>query len=257
VPDDLDDLALELRALAAHLDAGEPADQRAAVRARLTGPGSRPPVRWWAAWRWWAGRVSARRWILAGVAAMIVVVAGVAPARAAVADAVGGLLRLAGIEVQRESGSGGLPARPSPLPSLRTAALEEARGTALFPVRVPAALGAPEQVQLGDPDPAGAPRVVTLLYRGGAVRLDQFDGTVTPYFFKTAPDARWADVNGADGIWLPGPHPLTYVGRDGVKRTETARLAGPTLIWTDGEVTYRLEGIAEFAEAQEIALSLA
>jgi hypothetical protein len=139
---------------------------------------------------------------------------------------------------------------------VRTAALDEARRTALFGVRVPAALGAPDQVQVGDPDPAGAPRVVTLLYRGGAVRLDEFDGTVSPYFFKTAPEARWVDVGTADGIWLPAPHPVTYVGRDGQEHTETARLAGPTLIWTDGEVTYRLEGLADLAEARRIGLSL-
>jgi len=188
---------------------------------------------------------------------LIAVVAGIAPARAAVVDAVGGLLRLAGVEVQREPAPGGLPARPSPLPSVRAVGLEEARRAALFPVRVPTVLGAPEQVLLADPDPAGAPRVVTLLYRGGALRLDQFDGTLSPYFFKTAPDARWADLTTGDGIWLRAPHPVTYVGRDGVKRTGTARLAGPTLIWTDGEVAYRLEGVAELAEARRIALSLA
>ena len=98
--------------------------------------------------------------------------------------------------------------------------------------------------------------MVTLLYRGGAVRLDEFDGTVSPYFFKTAPEARWVDVGTADGIWLPAPQPVTYVGRDGQEHTETARLAGPTLIWTDGEVTYRLEGLADLAEARRIGLSL-
>jgi hypothetical protein len=288
-----DDLAAELRALAAHLEVGEPADQREAVRARLTEPGLAPwwkgrrvrltepgPALWWkgrrarlaepgpAPWRkgrrarlaepgpapWWKAR-RVRRWILAGVAALVVAVAGVAPARAAVAGAVGGLLRLAGIEVQREPAPGGLPARPSPLPSVRAATLDEARRTALFPVRVPAALGAPEEVRLADPDPAGAPRVVTLLYRGGTVRLDEFDGTLSPSFFKTAPEARWADLGTADGVWLPAPHPVTYVGRDGVQRTGTARLAGPTLIWTDGRAAYRLEGVGTLAEARAIALS--
>ena len=247
MPDDLDDLAGELRALAAHLDVPEPADQRAAVRARLTRPAPARPAR---------PRLRSRRWILAGVAALVAVVAGVSPARAAVVDAVGGLLRIAGIEIRQEPAPGVLPAQPSALPSTRTESLDAARRVALFPVRVPAALGAPEQVQLGDPDPAGAPRVVTLTYRGGAVRLDQFDGGIGPYFFKSAPGGQWTEIGTDQGVWLSEPHPLTYVGRDGVERTETARLAGPTLIWTDGQVTYRLEGLTEMEEARTIALSL-
>ncbi|MFI7544022.1 hypothetical protein [Actinoplanes sp. NPDC049599] len=253
--DDLDGLARELRALAAHLDVGEPADQRAAVRARLTGPAPAPVRRWTAWWRR-VVRTPARRVTLAALAALIAVVAGVAPARAAVTDAVGGLLRLAGIEVRREPPPGGLPAQPGPLPSTRTVALVDARRAALFPVGVPAALGAPERVEIGDPDPAGAPRVVSLRYPGG-VRLDEFDGTVTPIFFKTAPEARWVTVGPADGIWVPAPHPVSYVGRDGVERTETTRPAGPTLIWTDGEVTFRLEGLTDLAAARRIALSVA
>ena len=344
MPDDLDDLAVRLRALGAHLDVGEPADPWPAIRARLTepmsasrtepepgsdrladpgqdrregpgllpdrlaepgsdrheGPGSvpdrlaepgrdrregpgllpdrlaepgsdrrkgpepgsvRPASRWWrprgaGATRSGRGVPVGRRWVLAGIAALIAVVAGVAPARAAVVDAVGGLLRIAGIEVRREPAPGGLPSRPSPLPSVSTVALADARRVALFPLRVPATLGAPEQVQLGDPDPAGAPRVVTLVYRGGTVRLDEFDGAVSPYFFKSAPEAEWTDVGGKQAIWLPAPHPVTYVGRDGVERTETARLAGPTLVWTGDEVTYRLEGLPDLEQARTIALSL-
>ncbi len=258
MPDDLDDLAAELRALAARLDVPEPADQRAAVRARLARPAPHRARRRLPAGltRPLPGRPPGRRWILAAVAALIAVVAGVAPARAAVVDAVGGLLRIAGIEVRPEPAPGGLPADPSPLPSIRTASLDAARRVALFPVRVPTTLGAPERVDLGDPDPSGAPRVVTLVYRGGAVRLDEFDGRIDPYFFKTAPEAQWTPVGGADGIWLPAPHPVTYVGRDGAEHTETARLAGPTLIWTTGDVTYRLEGLADLEQAEAVALSL-
>jgi hypothetical protein len=239
-----DDLERELRALAAHLDVGEPADQRAAVRARLAGPAPVPFLQ-----RFWARA-------LVVLAAVLAVLLMIEPARAVIVDAVGGVLRIAGIEVRREPPPGGLRAVPSPLPSLRTADLDVAGREALFPVRVPAALGPPGQVQLGDPDPAGAPRVVTLLYAGGTVRLDQFDGGVSPAFFKSAPEARWTTIGTDDGIWVPRPHPVTYVGRDGVEHTGTARLAGPTLIWTTGEVTYRLEGVAELDRAREIALSL-
>ncbi|GAA3960560.1 hypothetical protein [Actinoplanes auranticolor] len=252
MPDDLDDLARELRALATHLDVPPAADQRAAVRARLARPA--PRRRWFPAVA--VRPLPGRRWIVAVVAALIALVAGIAPARAAVVDAVGGLLRIAGIEVRQEPAPGGLPADPSPLPSVRTGSLEDARRVALFPVLVPDELGGPERVDLGDPDPSGAPRVVTLVYRGGAVRLDEFDGRVGPSFFKSAPEARWTDVAGADAIWLPQPHPVTYVGRDGVERTATARLAGPTLIWTSGGLTYRLEGLADLEEARTVAVSL-
>ncbi|MEU7901307.1 hypothetical protein [Actinoplanes sp. NPDC049118] len=241
MPDHEDALVAELRALGAELDVGRATDQRAAVRARLTRPAP--------------ARRRARRWILAGAAALVGAVAVVAPARAAVIDAVGGLLRVAGIEVRDGGGSGGLPATPGPLPSLREAGLEEARRVALFPVRVPAGLGAPERVTLADPDAGGAPRVVTMAFRGGAVRFDQFDGAPSPAFFKTASGAEWVQV-GTGGIWLPGPHPVTYVGRDGAERAETARLAAPTLIWADADVTYRLEGIPTLEEARRIAGSL-
>jgi hypothetical protein len=235
------DLGAELRELAGWLEVAEPADQRAAVRARLVRPSP--------------ARHRVRRWILAGVAAVVGTVAVVAPARAAVVEVVGSILRVAGIEVRQEPVPGGLPERPSPLPSVRTAALDEARRVALFPVRAPAALGTPEQVVLADPDDAGAPRVVTLTYRGGAVRRDEFDGTVSPAFFKSASDAQWVEIGSGPGIWLPGPHAVTYIDRDGVERTQTARLAGPTLIWTDGAVTYRLEGLPSLAEAKAAALS--
>jgi hypothetical protein len=242
MPEHHDELGTELRALADWIDVPEPADQRAAVRSRLGRPRPRPhPV---------------RRWIIAAVAAIAGTVVAVAPARAAVVDAAGHLLRVAGIEVRREPVTGGLPARPSPLPSLRSAALDEARRAALFPVRVPATLGTPGRVLLADPDANGAPRVVTMTYRGGTVRFDQFDGAASPLFLKTAPDAQWVGLGADGGIWLPGPHPVTYVGRDGAEHTETARLAGPTLIWVAGAVTYRLEGLPTVAEAGAAARSL-
>jgi hypothetical protein len=194
--------------------------------------------------------------MLAAVAAVVGTVVVVAPARAAVVDAVGGLLRVAGIEVRREPGPGGLPAHPSALPSQRSATLDQARRVALFPLREPTTLGPAGQVLLADPGRTGAPRVVTVTYRGGTVSFDQFDGTVDPVFFKTAPDAQWVDVAGEPGIWLPGPHAVTYIDRDGVERTETARLAAPTLIWVAGTITYRLEGVSTLEDARAAALSL-
>jgi hypothetical protein len=237
-----DDLINELRELGSWVAVPEPVDQRTAVRDRLASPRrARPRV---------------RRWVLAVVAAVVGTVVVVAPARAAVVDVVGDLLRVAGIEVRREPAPGGLPATPSPLPSVRSTALEQARRVALFTLREPGVLGAPEQVLLADPDATGAPRVVTMTYRGGKVRFDQFDGAMSPVFFKSAPDAQYIEIGPDQGIWLPAPHPVTYLGRDGAEHTATARLSGPALVWASGDVTYRLEGLSTLEEAQAAAASL-
>ncbi len=234
-------LAAELRRLGALLEVPPPPDVRAAVRARLLArPRPRPR------WRWRA---------VAAAVAVAILVAVVPPARAAVGHAVTGLLNFAGVRVSR-----GQPApavSPAPLPSARAMPLDEARRLARFPVRVPARLGPPDQVQVADPAPDGAPRVVSLLYRGGTVRLDEFDGRLDVVFFKTqADEGTWVAVRGDAGMWFAKPHALEYVDRGGTTHHETARLTGPTLIWTDGTVTYRLEGFASLEEATEVAQSV-
>lgn len=276
------DLIAELRALGRSLPVPEAADQRAAVRARLAGPARKPRVR---GLRWpsaslslrWPSLFRGRRWVAALVATVVATVLVVPPARAAVADAAVSMLRIAGVEVRREptpdppaaqpgppaaqpgppAAQPGPPAaQPSPLPSSRGATLAEARALAPFTVLSPAGLGEPEQVLLADSDPAGTPRVVTLVYRGGALRLDQFAGGLDPVFRKSAPDGEYTQIGGQTAIWLPRPHPLSYVDRNGTARTEVARLAGPALVWSTGEVTYRLEGVATIAEARDIAGTL-
>jgi hypothetical protein len=242
VPDqEFEELIAELRDLGRAYVVPEPVDQRAAVRRRLTRPAPR--------------RHRARFYLSAIIAALVVAVAVISPARAAVVDAVGGLLHAAGIELRREQPHEALPATPSPLPSGENTDLAEAKRRALFPVAVPGTLGSPDRVVIADSDKNGAPRVVSLVYRGGTVRFDQFDGTLEPVFLKTAPNAEWVTL-GDVAIWLSASHPVTYVGRDGVTRTETARLAGPTLIWATGSVTYRLEGLPTLEEALVVARSV-
>jgi hypothetical protein len=252
-----DELIAELRDLATWLEAPEPADQRAAVRARLAPArnGLRGRLRGFGAGGVDGALVAAirgrRRFraILAGaLAAVAVTVIAVAPARAAVVDAVTEVLRIAGIEVRREAAAPN--PNPSPLPSTGDVTLAEATRAFGRPVKVPAALGPPERVQIADQG-----RVVTLIYRGGAVRLDQVDGSAAS-FLKQAGPAEWTDVGNALAVWLPGPHTLTYIDREGVERSATARLATPTLIWDDGSMTYRLEGLTDLAEAKRAALSM-
>lgn len=238
----MDDLERDLRDLAGWLDTPPAPDVTARVRARLTAPAPRRR-------RW-------RYWLAAALAALLVAV--LPPGRAALADAVSGLLRFSGIVIGT-SPKPVLPSgTPSPLPAQRPAALDEAQRKVRFPIRVPAALGPPERVLVADADGTGTYRVVTLLYRGGALRLDAFDGRLDPVFQKQAagPDVQWTQVNGDFAVWVGGPHALAYVDRGGTVRVETARLAAATLIWGEAGVSYRLEGDLTRDEAVAIANSL-
>ena len=70
-------------------------------------------------------------------------------------------------------------------------------------------------------------------------------------------DAEAADVDGGPGVWFSGDaHFFVYRDRRGRIREETARLAGNTLLWQDGELTVRLEGELAKSAALEIARSV-
>ncbi|WCN78862.1 hypothetical protein [Micromonospora sp. LH3U1] len=236
------DLERELRDLSAWLETPDPPDVTARVRVRLSGPAPRR-----------------RRWhALAAAALVALLVAVLPPTRAAIADAVAGLLRFAGVSIATSPAPTLPSGNPSPLPGQRAVTLDEAQRAVRFPIRLPAKLGPPEQVLVADPDPMGACRVATLLYDGGALRVDAFDGRLNLAFHKeaTPPGVAWVQVNGDFAVWVDGPHVLSYVDRAGQVRTETARLAASTLIWQDADVSYRLEGDLSRAEAIEIARSL-
>ncbi|WP_410612628.1 hypothetical protein [Amycolatopsis sp. lyj-109] len=230
-------LAAALRELGDRLDVPPAPDVRAAVLARLpVRPRRRPAIPRWA--------TVAAALLLAFAAAVTL-----SPAvRATVTD----LLRFAGIELRSEPGptvrGQGL------LPGERSVDLAEARRLTAFPIGVPAALGPPDDVRItGDPT-----RVVSLLYQGGAVRVDEFDGQLGPVFekFLGMSGGRRVSVGGEPAIWIDRPHALMYVDRAGEWRTETARLAAQSLVWQRGAVTCRLEGVFTFEEAMRIAATV-
>ncbi|WP_444947083.1 hypothetical protein [Micromonospora ureilytica] len=234
------DLERELRDLSSWLETPEPPDVRAQVRARL----DRPALRW-------------RALVAAALVALIVAVV-LPPTRVAIADAVAGLLRFAGVSIATAPAPTPPGGTASPLPGQRAVALDEAQRAVRFPIRLPAKLGPPERVLVADPDATGRYRVATLLYDGGALRVDAFDGRLNLSFHKEVipPGAEWVQVNGDFAVWVDGPHVLSYVDRAGGIRSETARLAASTLIWQDNDVSYRLEGDLTKTEAIEIARSL-
>jgi hypothetical protein len=63
-------------------------------------------------------------------------------------------------------------------------------------------------------------------------------------------------VAGEPGFWLPQTHELVYADRFGTFQQERSRLAGATLIWQRGDVTFRLEGRVSREEAVRIAESM-
>jgi hypothetical protein len=228
---------LALRDLGERLAVPEPPDVTASVLARLDEP---------------APRAHPRLLKVAAVVVTVLLALGVLitvspPVRAAVLH----LLRFAGIELSSES-PGPLPASPSPLPDQRVADLPTAQRVSRFPIALPVELGPPEQVLLIDGTP---PRLVSLIYRGGTVRLDEFDGVADLAMFKklAVGEFEYVQIGGDNAVWVPGPHPLYYRDRDGSYRTESARLSAKTLIWQHGDVTLRLEG--DFTQEQAIAIA--
>lgn len=156
-------------------------------------------------------------------------------------------LRVGGVELN-QAPAPPLPSGPEPLPQQRTVSLDLARDQVGFPLRVPAALGDPDAVQL-----AGEPtRVVSLIYAG--VRVDQFAGGLDPMFrkFLGDDDAEPTTVDGSPAVWLPDPHPVFYLDRDGVSHQQSARLSGSTLVWERDDLTYRVEG--ELTREQAVAI---
>lgn len=187
------------------------------------------------------------RWglVAAVVVAVVALTAATPQGRAAVVH----ILRLAGIEL-RVGENGTPPPSPVPLPGERDVTLDEARRLVTFPVKVPGELDAPDRVTVSD----GA-RIVSMFWPDGT-RIDQFED-LAPYFVKQLGEP-WPDnvrVNGAEGWWIDREHTLSRVDRkDGTELP--LRLAGPTLVWFDGEVAIRLEGVKDKRRALEIAASL-
>ncbi|MFD1537334.1 hypothetical protein [Nonomuraea guangzhouensis] len=274
--DPFDDLAAELTALADFLDVPNPPpdDVAAAVRARLEPtpdtpatpqatpetapevpgvPGTRPPSpapgRRDAERRPPARRRRRARWqiVTAIILAVIAITAATPQGRAAVRA----ILHYAGIELRLTDSTPQPVTTPTPLPGEHTVAPADLAEQVKFPIKTPTALGTPERATVSDNG-----RVASMFWPGG-VRLDQFDGTLSPYFFKTLgpPWPEDIQVAGVTAWWLGGSHPLGYIKReDGT--SVPLRQAEPTLIWQSGTTGYRLEGAGTKEHAAEIAASL-
>ncbi|MEV4112352.1 hypothetical protein [Nonomuraea sp. NPDC049695] len=247
-----DDLEAELLALGDLLDVPNPppADVASAVRARLEEPdpahGADPiPVRPHTP----ARRPRRARWkiVTAVVLVVIAITAATPQGRAAVVR----ILRFAGIELQVGETTPPPVTTTAPMPGEHTVPPGRVSGQVKFQVKTVKALGDPRSVTVADNG-----RVVSMFWPNG-VRLDQFDGTLDPVFFKKLgpPWPDYARVGPYQAWWVPGKHPLGYILRqDGTE--VPLRQAGPTLIWQQDTLNYRLEGLRTKEEAIRVATSL-
>lgn len=249
------ELAAELRQLGRELVVGAPdpelIDQVMGRVATMTArPAHRPFSRVAERVRRLRGVLRTRRRAVAAVLAAVLIGLGLTPpVRAAVADWFG----FGGVVV-REGPAPGPSTAPPPPPARSPLSLQRARQLITFDPVAPSELGAPDGVEVSRDR-----RVFSLSWTGGAdgpVRLDQFDGTLSPVMAKLAHDATRFTVAGTTYLWLARPHEVAVVGRDGRERIESARLAGRTLIWERAGTTLRLEADVTRERAVTIARSM-
>jgi hypothetical protein len=226
-----DALEQRLSALAADLHVPVPDGLERAVMERVAT--TRPRRRW-------------RRWLAGLVAGLL----GVGVVASPVGAEIRGWLGLPGVSVTSGDPVDETPAVPA---ATGSPDLERAARLAGFTPVVPSALGAPDRVEVSDDR-----LVVSLSWttENGTVRLDELRGDVEPIFWKTADRAERLLVSGTEALWLPTAHRVTVVPDGGTVRDLPSRLAAPTLLWLDGDLTLRLEGDLDLAEATRIAGSV-
>lgn len=152
------------------------------------------------------------------------------------------------------------PSQPTGSPDVPPAelglTLDEAAALVDFHPYVPAQLGAPDAVEV-----SGDRRLLSMSWHAaepgaGVIRLDQFDAELSPVFWKLAYETEPLRVGAHEGLWFPVPHEVVVLDESGGEEVVPPRLAAQTLIWAEGDRTYRLEGDLALARAVEIAESV-
>jgi hypothetical protein len=138
-----------------------------------------------------------------------------------------------------------------------------------FDVRLPTdpELGQPDAVYIDD-DKGGQVTALWATHPGLPATLDgdvglllgQFRGTVDDGFFEKATrigtTIERVQVAGRGGFWLSGdPHILFWESADGFV-DDPRRWVGDVLLWSNGEITYRLETALDRDEAIHLAETL-
>ena len=250
--------------------AGEPggADVAARSRARIVALGIRPSP---AGGRrvFGFGLRPMRRGLVLAVAALLVL--------AAIAGAVGlGLpgLRLIFGDAPSPSpiASPGASRSPAPLATGyglgRALPLAEAEQLAGFDFILPPdpAIGPPDIAYIAGQRAAlvwaSGPDLPATSSDGIGLLISEFRGQVDPGYYEkilnTGTKLTRVTVNGAPGYWISGtPHFFYYTDPSGNQVEDNrSRVVGDVLIWSTGDVTYRLESGLDMAAAIRLAESL-
>lgn len=191
-------------------------------------------------------RSRTRRWAIASALALLVLVMGLLPGtRQALAD----LFHEAGVRIGFISETPTDLAADVDLGSPVT--MEAAAEQVGFELRSPDILGLPDAVYVDD----GA---VSMVW-AGPVLLTQRSGS-EPFARKgigPGTSATAASISGQPGLWIEGAgHTFTLLDEEGNPVQETTRLAANALLWSSGNIDYRLELTDDLDRALEIATSL-
>jgi len=247
-------------------------DVRARVRSRIAEPRR---VAWWRAFA--SPRYGFAPAIITIALALLAVLALSPEARATATD----ILRLRGVEIFRGPVPSPSPTRspgsfqsptPFPLGVGVQVTLDEAKARAGFPVLIPTdpLLGAPDEVYLRTTSSGSTavsfvyvarPGIPTSTQAGVAAIVTEFGGaTVDAQFFGKVLDQNTTlekvTLNGQPGFWIQGAPHFFFYNANGAVLQETLRLAGNTLLWTQGNLLIRLEAQVDKATALGIAGSM-
>ena len=240
-------------------------DPAARARRRIEAAGTRPTGR-----SWWARPGGRRLGSSVGLAAAAVLLV------AAIAAAIG--FGLPGIRIVFGPGATSSPVSiapsasphasaslPTPTPSSAPSAgplgwslglgdpmpVATAMQAVDFAVRLPpASFGPPATAwsldgRLSLVWPAGPGRPA-LREPGIGLILTEFRGSVDPGYFQKVLEPgttiETVRVGSSTGYWISGePHTIVFVNEHGDPVFDSRRIVGDTLLWADGDVTYRLE----------------
>lgn len=189
---------------------------------------------------WWA------------VAAAVILLALVTTTVPAVRDQLAAWFGIRGVGIERTQSVDLLDRLPGEVLLGEAVTIDEAP---FVPVTL-GALGDPAAVFLDDESR------LTLLYdiEGEIVLLTEFVADLEPAILKQVGVETVIEpvsVEGVPAIWIAaGPHSVFFLNAEGEVDEARSWLSGPTLLWEVGDLTLRLEGVADRQQAIDIAESV-